>query len=466
MQAWGVVAGSVPGGEAIGQAGQTLRGASHFGLAVAPALPDALGENGPKRYLVSALNDAELFGSGGAPLDLAMIEVNRGKVTVPLSGSASGVFNPDNAPYEWEKIGGLPWYREGGKYPFANSNFHPNFPYSGPNMMSAWAGLGQPRVDGVVTVDMYAIAELLRAVGPIDSGEYGTLTSENVITKVLVDAYRQFPEEVPGAKDQRRAMNDQLRRDILARLSDRWTALRALKGLWDTIPGRHVQVFAADAQLQSAVRAAGADGSLATSPGDIVGVFLQSGVSKLAVFQRRSIGHHVTVFPDGSAKVRETVSFTNAVPDGLEGDPTSYRGYTALGFRQRVAFRIPETSTDASARVTEGRALVPESASGPYSDDAGAKVVWQGQDIPPGQTRTTVVEYRLPEGTFGTAGDVRYVLTANPQSVVLPVDLSVEVNFDGLRPEVKDGSGWQVSGQRAQWQGTLDRTLALRIGAS
>ena len=466
MQVWGATAGWIPGGEAVRQAGQSLESASQIGLAIAPALPDALGVDGPKRYLICALNDAELFGSGGAPLDLAMIEVDRGKVTIPLSGSASGVFNPDNAPYAWEKMGGLPWYREGGNYPFANSNFHPNFPYSGPNMMSAWTSLGQPRVDGIVTVDMYAIAELLRVVGPIDSGEYGTLTPENVITKVLVDAYRRFPEDVPGAKDQRRSMNAKLRSDLLARLSDRWTALRAAKGLWGTIPGRHLQAFSADAQLQSAVRAAGADGNLATSPGDIVGVFLQSGVSKLAVFQQRSIDHQVTVLPDGSAMVRETVCFTNAVPDGLPGDPTSYKGYTALVFRQRVAFRIPQAATGASVSVMRGRELVPEAQSGPYSDDAGAKVLWQGQDIPPGQTRTTVVEYRLPKGTFGTAGGIRYALTANPQSTVLPVELSVEVNFDGLLPHVQEGSGWRMSGQRAQWQGTLDRTLTVDIGAS
>lgn len=42
----------------------------------APALPAATGADGPKRYLVAALNEAEMFGSGGALLYVAMVEFN------------------------------------------------------------------------------------------------------------------------------------------------------------------------------------------------------------------------------------------------------------------------------------------------------------------------------------------------------------------------------------------------------
>ena len=50
--------------------------------------PRRLGEQEPKRYLVCALNDAELFGSGGAPLFAVMVEAVRGSITIPLSGAA------------------------------------------------------------------------------------------------------------------------------------------------------------------------------------------------------------------------------------------------------------------------------------------------------------------------------------------------------------------------------------------
>ena len=78
----GAVAGSLQG--TIGDL-TLLAGAAEVSL---PALPDALGEQEPKRYLICALNDAELFGSGGAPLFAVMVEAVRGSISHPALRSA------------------------------------------------------------------------------------------------------------------------------------------------------------------------------------------------------------------------------------------------------------------------------------------------------------------------------------------------------------------------------------------
>lgn len=454
--AWAAV---VPGDSGVSTVGAGLSAAGGAAAAAAPQVPTLLGFEGTSRYLVAALNDAELFGSGGAPLDLAVVEVDRARARMVASGSV-GNFNPNNQPYAWPVTGGLPWYREGAKYPFANSNYHPDFPISGKNMTSAWNALGQPQVTGVITADVSAVAAMLGVIGPVQTEGYGEVSADTVIRLVLVDAYREHPIELPGEMEQRQRNNSELRAALVDELSNPLTAVRAVAALWGTFPARHVQAYFADPGLQSICVAAGAQAALATQPGDVLGVFTQSGVSKLAVFQRRTITREVDIATDGSASVVQTVRFANDVPPGLAGDPTTHSGYLALIFRQRVAFRIPESATDAAIEVTGARALVGAESTGPFPDDVGAQVLWQGQDIPPREASSTTVAYRLPPGTFGTDGRLAYQLVANPQAMVKPVELQVTVTF----PQAPKGArGWKVSDNTATWSGTLDQTLHLNL---
>lgn len=454
---WGAV---LPGAARMATLGDELAAASRAADEAAPLAPQLLGFDRPVRYLVSALNDAELFGSGGAPLDLAIVELDRARARVVESGSV-GQFNPQNTPYAWPITGSEPWYRHGREYPFANSNFHPDFPISGTNMASAWSALGQPQVDGVLTVDVAAVAAVLRAIGPVRTEGYGELTGDTVIRRVLVDAYRELPVDVPGAMEQRQRQNSELRSALIAQMSDPLTGLRALAALWSTIPARHVQAFMVDPSWQQVVVAAGADAALATEPGDLLGVFIQSGVSKLAVFQVRTIVADVEVGADGSAAVQQTVTFINDVPEGLAGDPAAHEGYLALVFRQRAAFRIPASATATGIEVVGARPLVAQGRTGPFPDDVGAAVLWQGQDIRPRHTSTTTLRYALPAGTFGSAAALTYHLTANPQAMVHPVSLQVHVRF--ATGSAQPADGWQVVDGRASWLGTLDRTLSLSV---
>jgi hypothetical protein len=227
------------------------------------------------------------------------------------------------------------------------------------------------------------------------------------------------------------------------------------------LASRHLQVYMAQPAMQEALTILHAAGELETPDGDIAGVFLQSGVSKLAVFQERVIEHDVVLAEDGSAQVEQTVEFGNAVPEGLEGDPTSHIGYLALIFRQRVAYRIPLAATEITLTQND-KALVPGSKQGPYEDGAGARVMWAGQDIPPGQRTRVVVRYRLPAGSFGTDGRLNYRLTLNPQAMTIPVSVTVRVRFATGTPDL--GPGWSTVDGQAQWRGVLDRTLQLELG--
>ncbi len=463
--ALGRVEGSGPLGAPIGAVASSLRGATsdlavlaEAAVAALPALPEALGSTEPKRYLVCALNDAELFASGGAPLSALLVEAVQGTVSVPLSGQLESKLSPNNPPITWRHAGGPPWYRPARKYPFVNSDFHPDFRTAGVDMRRAWAALGYPEVDGVITVDVNALASILDWAGPVQAEGYGRVSGSSIIRQILVDAYREF-DSAEGVLE-RHARNDALVEALADHLSSPPSLLPALRGVMDAIPPRHVQLSFRDPRLRRAAEALGADGALASGSGDLVAAFSQSGPNKLSVFQERAITQDVRLAADGGAAVRRVVAFTNAVPEGVEGVEDEYRGYLALRARMRVAHRVPEAATDVRITVLDSDPLVAQGRTGPFLDDRGGLVMWQGHDTAPRETSTILLEYQLPAGTFAPG---TYSVSADPQALTLPTTLRVRV-FAAAGSTLPDTEGWTRAGDSLIWSGQLDRPLRLAVG--
>jgi hypothetical protein len=431
-----------------------LAGAAEIAM---PDLAAALGSEEPKRYLVTALNDAEAFGSGGAPLSAFVVQADKGSLSVPISGQLESKLSPNNPPIEWKHAGGPPWYREGKRYPFVNSNFHPDFGIASVDMRRAWAALGYPKVDGVVTVDMSALASILAWTGAVESPGFGEISAETLVRTVLVDAYRQFNS--PEGVIERHARNEELTQALLGHLTEPMNLLSAVRGTMDAIPPRHIQASFDAQSLQRAVDELGAGAGLSEAAGDLIAVHSQSAPNKLSVFQDRRISQEVQLTAAGGATVRRSVSFTNAVPAGLEGDPTTYAGYLALQARMRVAYRLPLTATDTQITTGNSVSLVPVARTGPFPDESGGQVLWQGHETDPGDTTTVVMTYTLPAGTFepGT-----YEVHADPQALAHPVELTLSVR-PAAGSSLAPAPGWTRAGTGLTWSGALDRPLHLTV---
>ncbi len=171
----------------------------------------------------------------------------------------------------------------------------------------------------------------------------------------------------------------------------------------------------------------------------------------------------MTVAVDGSAKVVQSVVNTNAVPDDVPGDRTTDFEYLALIQSQWVAYRIPDTATAATVE-TSGKPRVPPGRTGPYRDDSGGQVMWQGTSLVPGASERVVVTYDLPPGTFGGGDSRTYRLTTNPQAFPSQVNLEVRVKFEGA-PAVTSSSQdqWIAEEGTYVWRGELNGTLHLEV---
>lgn len=421
-----------------------------------PDLPEALGAQEPQRYLVCALNDAELFGSGGAPLYALIVEAADGTLSVPLSGQLESKLSPNNPPIAWKKVGGKPWYQRSEEYPFVNSNFHPDFRTAAQDMARAWAALGYPEVSGVITMDVNALAGVLAEIGPVESPGYGRVTAENLVRKVLIDAYRRL-DSVQGQAE-RHSWNDALVAALVTEISRPQNLLPVVRGVFAAIPPRHVQASFDLPGLEAAAGEVGAAGALATGPGDLIGAFTQSSPNKTSVFHDRTIVQDVTLSEDGGATVRRQVKYTNAVPPDADGDRSSWLGYSALRTRFRVAHRLPPDGRGVG--LTTDDALAFGLRSRPYPDRRGGKVLWKGHEIGAGDTVSDTITYVLPPGTFAPN---TYEAWADPQALTIPVTLVIRVTpapGQALRTDPE----WTQVGDAHVWSGSLDRPVHLQVG--
>jgi hypothetical protein len=371
-------------------------------VATLEPLPAALGAGGPRRYLVVLTSPAELRPSGGVPLAVREVVVDRGMVR---AGPAGGEL------VEALRVA-------------AGASAH--FPTTGQAMADAAAALGRPRPDGVIALDPLAVQSLLEATGPVAVPGSGRLDATGAV--------RQLTGPADGGRHQA----------LLAALVARFLNGRDLVATSRVIGGagarRNLQVHAADPAVRQMLAGHRLDGALADpGGGDYLAVHTSNrNRSPVDAFQRRSIRQVVRLAADGSATVSRTVRVVNAVPAA----GASTRAGAVL------ATALPPAAELTSAAL-DGRPVRPAVAA-----EQGRPVLRVGLDLPPGRAASLTVAYRLPRAAAATAEGLRYRLTADPQALLDPPVLRVEVRGPpGALPQA--AGGWRVTGDTA----TLVRPL-------
>ncbi|QJW35753.1 DUF4012 domain-containing protein [Cellulosimicrobium protaetiae] len=153
--------------------------------------PAMLGADGPRRYLLVALNNAELRAGGGIPGALAVLTADGGKVTLERQASTSDVppfaepvlpLDPGVEQLFTDRVG---------RY-VQDTPLTPDYPTTAELTATMWEQAQGETLDGVVATDPVALSYLLEATGPLDvdlGGEPLTIDAGNVVQVLLADAY-------------------------------------------------------------------------------------------------------------------------------------------------------------------------------------------------------------------------------------------------------------------------------------
>jgi Protein of unknown function (DUF4012) len=379
------------------------------------ALPGAVGAVRPQTYLVALTSPAELRPGGGVPLAVLEVTLDKGVVRV-VNRDGEIVENVHNAQATWPAVAGDPWARGGRFTRFSLANSSPHFPTSGQELLRAYAAGGRSRPDGVVSLDPLAMRALLRTTGPVTVPGYGRLTADNCVRLTTHDAYVRWPN-----RQQRRGYNEALLDALIQRLLSGRDLVATGKVLGAAGARRQVQIYAADPQLQQALTNNGMYGGQSQAGQDYLAVYtLNANSSRMDYFQRRSIHQVVQLRPDGSAEVTRTITIDNDVPPSEPIRDGADSGYHSGRVAAVVATYLPPGA--APEEVTrDDRPVRPTVAI-----ENGRPLVRLDVDLAPGQSTSVAVRYLTPKAAAAEAG-FRFRLTADPQVLIRPPDLSIDV---------------------------------------
>ena len=437
---------------------------------IAPVLPDALGANGVRRYLVAIGNQAEMRAAGGAPLSLVLVEFDNGRISIPIKGQTSTqLFPPLNAKVTWWGPGANPFFDGNPRNaPFVVTNTHPNLLFSAQEMANAWVGGQYPPVDGVITIDLTAIAAVLDATGPVDSAAYGSVDGARLGQILLIDAYATFGQADAAERQQ---ANQQLLDDLLARLLGGNDLVKAAQAMASTAPGRHLQLWMKNPQLEALSIQSGTAGEVNDAgTGDWSAVYTQNGnQSKVDVFQQRNVLVTVNLNEDGSARVTQQMTVTNATPADRPEGPPERVGYETSWLKAAYIMYVPDQATNYEAAYPFDFAVRPfknhpQLGRGWADDGFGHRLIRIVGWTKPGGQNSVSVSYDMPAGTFAKLpdGSLPYTLQAEPQSLFVPSTLTVQVTAPtGWAPVAQPGM--EVKGSTATVSGVQNAPMIVAM---
>lgn len=220
------------------------------------AWSEALGAREPKRYFVALQNSAQARGTGGMPGTFAIVEINKGNLSVLQTGTNAELRSakeiPIKVPAEFREIYG--------EYPagWNPSNLSPHFPYAAKIWLALWRAQTNEKLDGAIAVDPFVLASLLKVTGDIEV-DGRVLTPENTVDELLSKAYVRYENDNRKRKDYLADVAFIFGKKLQERSPE---PLDLASALLKPLSQRRILIFSSDIQVQQVLQNSAVSGSL------------------------------------------------------------------------------------------------------------------------------------------------------------------------------------------------------------
>ncbi len=283
--------------------------------------PNMLGAEAPRRYLLLVQNNAEARATGGIPGALAVLNVDKGQLSLEAQTSATalGAFSPP-IPVDAEQQ--AIYTTRVGKF-MQDVNLTPDFATSASTAQAMWEKSSGERLDGVLSLDPVALSFILNATGPIQITDPVVqqigkdlpmqLTGKNVVQTLLSDAYAKIDK--PELQDVYFAG---AAKEIFAGLSsEKSDPKKLLDALSRGVEERRILLWSAAADEQKAIGQYALGGMIsgpAISPTQF-GVYFNDGTgAKMDFWVKRTVQVSRDCTRDGYREVTVRITSTNTAP--------------------------------------------------------------------------------------------------------------------------------------------------------
>ena len=393
-------------------------------VAQAPAM---LGAEGPRVYFVAFTTPAEARGLGGFMGNWAEITLDQGKLSVTGFGRTADLGGGDTDKHlespsdEFVRQYGAFLYsnertRIAASEVWSNITISPDFPSVAQMIAELYPQSGGTTVDGVVAMDVYALAQLMTITGAVDLPDGTTVTPENAVQYLLTDQY------LTGDNNERvDALETAALTSVNRLLTSTLPSPPELGKLFSPLArgGRLMAWASRPAEEDVLTRVNMANPVPDRSGGDFFGVAFNNGsANKIDTYLHAEATYDVTI-DRAAGRVTGTATITlrndapsSGVPDYVIGNQVGLP--TGTNRTQVTVY----TGLPVTTLVVDDQPVA-YTANSEGGQVASSTFV----DIPPGGTVTVTVTV-----AGALIGDAEYRLVLRSPAIVSPLPITVSVN--------------------------------------
>jgi hypothetical protein len=431
-------------------------------IAGSELLPSFLGADGPRYFLLAIQNNVDQRATGGSVLGYAILRIRDGKMKL-LEGGGIKPLDLSRTGPRFPLPASVLWYINYYDVPFRiknGANYSPDFPLVGRSWAKFVENARGIRLDGAIGLDPFAIAAALTGEGTLKVPAYpGVVTASNL---VRVTEYEQYQL----TREQQKNLPGQMVKGAFKLLQHPANLLDLMKGLGQSVAGRHILVWARDSREESLLHQLGWDGSLYRGPGDYAFLTYNKRMGGKQDYWTRIFAHDdVSVRADGSIESTYSVKATDEIPLGQPGRVITHKepygvNAMALGLYVPARARV-ESVTPSDAHVEPPYYGGVRLGFSQHVEDVH-RVLLESISPYPGHPKTLTYRYSVPDVVQLTPKGRLYQLTLQTQPLYHPAIITLTVHL----PEdsrVTSAPGWTVHGTTLTMRLTLTRDVHPRI---
>ncbi len=410
-----------------------------------PLLPAMLGGDGTRHYFVAFMTPSEARGLDGFVGAYGELTASGGKLTLTASGPIRQLLSAGIPAPERRLEGPADFLAQYGSFQPArylqDATFSPDFPTVADVISQLYPQAGGDALDGVMAIDPYGLASLLRFTGPIHlDGLPVALTSQNAAKVLLTDQYTVYDNGQENDLARHDFLQDALHKAFDILLHGSLPGPKSLaSALRPSVLQGRVDFWSNHPAEQPLLRSLRLEGAFPSAQnGDLLALTLQNAAAnKIDALLHESTADRIVFDPaTGSLHEDVSVSFRNDAPrSGLPpiviDEPDAPAG-TPPGANYAMVTLYSPLQLD--QMTFDGRPVTLYRGR-----ELGVNTYRTWITVPP--LSTSVMEVSL-SGRVGSRGRLPLTLWLQPQAN--PSHLSVDVS---------PSSGWSLSGgMSASWE--------------
>lgn len=407
-------------------------GQSELALPLFKYLPELAGAGREKNYLILFQNNMELRPTGGFIGSYGVVTVKNGEI---ISIYTDDIYNLDKLSKDKLTLP-APWpmtVYNGQKYLFLrDANWSPDWPTSAKQIQWFWdteranANLPPLKLDGIIAITPDFIANFLDLTGPITEDGI-TFTSQNFALALEQAVEFDFAAKgIPLAE--RKSIIGDLAREIMSRLMK--SSPKDLLKLWAVIKKdieeKQIIVYLSDPELENYIMSENWSGQIRSAEDDYLYVVdANLAALKTDSVMKREINYSIALDANNDliGKVAITYRHTGKPVPALI---TKYRTYTRVYVPAGTWFNKVYLQDN---KGTQNLALLKDVA---IADEFDKRYAGVFLTVEPGESKTLVLEYRLPEEVNKMYQSGLYKLIVQKQPGTTGHKLKIDLKFDRL----------------------------------